>query len=626
MDAWESITLSQEPIVVCVTSTHGEGEPPDNAYKFWRFLKREARQHEGKPGPFAACMNFAVLALGSTDHNQFCAFGRELDCQLAALGGRRFAALGTADDATGLEAVVEPWLAALWPALKALSASLAAASAAAHTATAGAQAPAALPDDAAAAGPSSSADGATSSATATATTNANTTTETTAKAAAKAAKLPSIPEHASLDLRPAESDAPAEPVIAILQCGGQSASGEGGDGPTWLAGAVTHTRELTGAGAAKRVLAARIEAEALPAYRAGDAFSLRCPNTPADLRAFCSRLAVDPAARVAVRASSVPGSPPPPSHLAPFVGHVVALGDLLGYGVSLRAPPSKQLLRLLGEHSSDASESDALLHLASASGAAEYRTAVLGARTTPISLLQRFASCAPPLERVLDLLPPLAPRHYSATTAGERGAFGICFTVVREPADGLCTTWLAREAHDTQARLPLLLAHRPTKSFVLPADATVPLVLVCAGAGIAPFMGFLAERAAAQRGGAALGAALLFFGVRTRTADWLFGDELAGHLATGVLSAIHGGFSREPTCGRYVQAVLASEGAAVHALLWGAGGRVYICGDARAMAAAVQQALVDVRAAHGTGGDAVRAAEDVHALAAEGRLLRDVWA
>ena len=106
--------LSSSPLcLVIICSTHGTGDFPDNAQKFKRFLKRAS----------ANCLSgiqFAVLALGDTNYDQFCAAGKTIDVRLKELGATRFCDRGEADDGTSLEDAVNPWCAALWGRLETL--------------------------------------------------------------------------------------------------------------------------------------------------------------------------------------------------------------------------------------------------------------------------------------------------------------------------------------------------------------------------------------------------------------------------------------------------------------------------------------------------------------------------
>lgn len=82
--------LSSEERLLVITSTYGDGEPPDNAKGFWSFLS-------GETAPRLPHLQFSVCALGDTNYPKFCAFGKELDSRLKSLGGRRAHAAAICD-------------------------------------------------------------------------------------------------------------------------------------------------------------------------------------------------------------------------------------------------------------------------------------------------------------------------------------------------------------------------------------------------------------------------------------------------------------------------------------------------------------------------------------------------
>ena len=107
---WDPTLAKGTELLICVISTTGNADAPDNCDKFQRFLKRKAHAADMLKG-----LRFAVLGLGDTNYNEFCYMGRWLDERLDGLGAKRFRPLGCADEATGLEDVVEPWCEALYP-------------------------------------------------------------------------------------------------------------------------------------------------------------------------------------------------------------------------------------------------------------------------------------------------------------------------------------------------------------------------------------------------------------------------------------------------------------------------------------------------------------------------------
>ena len=68
-------------VIVCV-STHGEGDPPDNAEELHAFLY-------GKKAPKLDGLKFSVVAFGDTSYEHFCQTGKDFDAQLEKLGGTR---------------------------------------------------------------------------------------------------------------------------------------------------------------------------------------------------------------------------------------------------------------------------------------------------------------------------------------------------------------------------------------------------------------------------------------------------------------------------------------------------------------------------------------------------------
>ncbi len=79
---YETVDLTREENVLVITSTYGDGEPPDNAQAFWNFLSSET-------APALPQLQFSVLALGDTNYTAFCQFGKNCDERLEKLGARR---------------------------------------------------------------------------------------------------------------------------------------------------------------------------------------------------------------------------------------------------------------------------------------------------------------------------------------------------------------------------------------------------------------------------------------------------------------------------------------------------------------------------------------------------------
>ncbi len=109
LNDYAKVDLATESRLVVVTSTWGDGEPPDNAVNFWNFLKDEA-------APKLDQLNYAVLALGDKNYSQFCGAGKNFDERLAALGARRIH--DRLDCDVDFETTAAGWIDGLWAKLK----------------------------------------------------------------------------------------------------------------------------------------------------------------------------------------------------------------------------------------------------------------------------------------------------------------------------------------------------------------------------------------------------------------------------------------------------------------------------------------------------------------------------
>ena len=110
--------IAGEQLVLLVTSTQGEGEPPEEALSLYKLLS-------GKKAPKLSGLKFAVLGLGDSSYPMFCGAGKSFDELLAKLGGERL--LERQDCDLEYQAEAAAWLEKIVPLVGSLAAAPAAA-------------------------------------------------------------------------------------------------------------------------------------------------------------------------------------------------------------------------------------------------------------------------------------------------------------------------------------------------------------------------------------------------------------------------------------------------------------------------------------------------------------------
>ncbi|HSN24667.1 MAG TPA: hypothetical protein VLT45_00230, partial [Kofleriaceae bacterium] len=290
-------------------------------------------------------------------------------------------------------------------------------------------------------------------------------------------------------------------------------------------------------------------------------------------------------------------------------------------------PATRSDLRTLAANTPCPPEAARLLAL---TGDPTYEAEVLAKRVSVLELLERFASTALPFARFLELLPPMKPRRYSIASSPLAGAdrCALAVAVLDAPAwsgngryRGTCSTHLARLEPGATFYGSIVSPNTP---FFLPDDPATPVIFIGAGTGIAPFRGFLEERAALHARGTTLGPAELFFGCDHPDVDFLYRDELAAWQAQGIVTVRPAFFRQERDGITFVQHRLWHDRERVAELL-DAGARIYVCGDGKRMAPAVRETLATIHADH-TGATVEAARTWLAGLEAQGRYTADVFA
>ncbi len=273
-------------------------------------------------------------------------------------------------------------------------------------------------------------------------------------------------------------------------------------------------------------------------------------------------------------------------------GTPVAVGELLSSYVELAVPATRTQLEQLADVASDPAHRNELVALAQDQG--RHTAEILDRRVSILDLLETYPSCQLSFTSFLQLLTQLTPRRYSISSSPlwSPDHATLTFAVVQAPAwsgrgifEGAASTYLAQARPGSRIAVTV----RPSNAaFHPPESLGIPLIMVCAGTGLAPFRGFVQDRALrAESEGTVPAPALLFFGCRAPDTDFLYRAELASWADEASLD-LRPVFSAAPEDGRkYVQDRLWADRADVVELVK-QGATVYVCGDGRHMAPQVR--------------------------------------
>jgi cytochrome P450/NADPH-cytochrome P450 reductase len=420
--------------------------------------------------------------------------------------------------------------------------------------------------------------------------------------------LPALAEKLGVKLEP-DGTAPHEPLYQVQSVDKPPANLLiGGAGA--LPMRVLVNRELQNA--AKSGRSTRHIEVLLPdgvSYHVGDHLSIVPQNGAALVERAIRRFGFAPGAHVMLAAAEGRRAALP-------VDEAIAVHRLLSDFVELQLPATRKQIQTLAQHTRCPFTRPKLESLLDEE---HFRSEILAKRTSVLDLLELYPACELPFAAFLEMLPLMTPRYYSISSSpiADGTRCSITAAVVEGPArsgsgvyEGVCTSHLARQA----AGGTLQAFVKETKvGFRLPVDPAAPIVMIGPGTGLAPFRGFLRERAALKAQGRSLGAAMLFFGCRHPEQDFIYADELAEHARAGIVD-LHVAFSRHDGKKTYVQDLLKDQADRVRVLIE-QGAIVYVCGDGGRMEPDVKRALAAI---HGEAG--------VAKLAADNRYVLDVWA
>jgi cytochrome P450 / NADPH-cytochrome P450 reductase len=359
-------------------------------------------------------------------------------------------------------------------------------------------------------------------------------------------------------------------------------------------------------------------------YRVGDHLSVVPRNDPALVDAVARRFGFGPADQIRLKVAEGRRAQLP-------AGEPVSVGRLLTDFVELQQTATRKQIQIMADNTRCPVTRPKLLGFVGDDAAAteRYRREILAKHKSVYDLLDEYPACELPFHVYLEMLSLLAPRYYSISSSpsGEPSRCSITVAVVEGPAlsgrglyNGVCSHYLAtrREGEAVFATV------RETKAgFRLPDDPARPIIMIGPGTGLAPFRGFLQERAALKARGVTLGPSMLFFGCRGPDQDYLYADELAAFAADGI-TELFTAFSRGDGPKTYVQHLLTAQRDRVWALIE-QGAVIFVCGDGSKMEPDVKATLVSLYRER-SGADAAAGQRWIDDLGVANRYVLDVWA
>ncbi|KAI9310660.1 hypothetical protein BX666DRAFT_1882377 [Dichotomocladium elegans] len=591
-------TVPEDFLVFFVMATYGEGEPTDNAVDFWELLEEEEPEFseqsaENKP---LTNLRYVVFGLGNKTYEHYNAVGRKVDARLTSLGAKRIGERGEGDDDGSLEEDFLAWQEEMWPAFcEALGVD-----------------------------------------------------ENSAHEGSRQ------PTYAVEELDPSTVD--MDDVYL----------GELADKPKEGSRVIYDAKRPYIAPFTSRDLFTDTNRHCLHiefdvsdsnlTYQTGDHLAIWPTNNEVEVNRLATILGLAEKLDTPINVKAID---PAASKKYPFPVPATYRAILRHY-LDICAPVSRQSLMSFVEYAPTNESKDYLRRLAKDKD--EYRLKVgeavrnLGEVLELVcgSSVQPGCFSAVPFDLIVESISRLQPRYYSISSSSKENPKQISVTAVTlsynpDPTPertvyGVNTNYLwqlhtaAHPGHHDAMNYPeydlsgprnvlhgaKLPVHIRRSQFKLPRNPTVPVIMIGPGTGVAPFRGFVRERALQKKEGKPVGRTLLFFGCRNSANDFLYADEWPELFETlGEGSRIVTAFSRETPQKIYVQHRLQENGKDVWELLQ-RGGYIYVCGDAKNMARDVQQTFINFAIEFGGLSDD-KAHEFIKNLRNTGRYQEDVW-
>lgn len=346
------------------------------------------------------------------------------------------------------------------------------------------------------------------------------------------------------------------------------------------------TRTLTAPGVpAKRHIELQLPSEMT--YKAGDYLAILPMNPRETVHRVMIRFGLPWDAMLSITSktgSSLPTDTP------------ISATSLFYAYVELSQPATKRNVAMLIEAAKDEKTKTELSSILEDDFAAN----VLEKRVSLLDLLERFPRIELPLSAFVASLISMRVRQYSISSSplADPNKATLTYAVLDAPSMAGQGRYVGVASNYLSSLKPGDITHVAVKpshqAFHLPTDTETPVIMICAGTGLAPFRGFVQERAAKIGAGRKLAPAHLYMGCRHPDKDELYREDFA-LWETMKAVTIHRAFSQATEMSEGHKHVDDAMRADTDLLLelWEQGARVYVCGS-RELGESVKKACLDI--------------------------------
>ncbi|KAI0783002.1 fatty acid hydroxylase [Abortiporus biennis] len=325
-------------------------------------------------------------------------------------------------------------------------------------------------------------------------------------------------------------------------------------------------------------------------YQAGDYLAILPSNPERDVHRALAYFGIHAGQEVIIK-SVGPSSLP--------VNKAIPLHTLLSEYVELSQPATSRDLRILLDAAKDSEIAVKALNQLLDS----YADNVVAKRLSVLDILEDNPIVKISLGTFLQLLPSMRIRQYSISSSplADPQQAALTISVIeapaisgrKEPFLGVASNYLANLRAGDKVQMAVRTSNT---AFHPPSDPTIPMIMFCAGAGLAPMRGFLQERALQKKAGREVAKNLLFFGCRNPQQDYLYSDtDLKEWIDLGIVD-VRPAFSRasDQSAGcKYVQDRVWHDREDLAQFFVEDGAKLYLCGAGKVLNG-IKDKLVDI--------------------------------